>query len=77
VGVVGAAALVGAFVGAITGALQMVLRDRDSDSGMLQQRLGQATAMCCGIRPRYVRFLAVNVGSTVSPRLLPLEQEQM
>ena len=41
VGVVGAAALVGAFVGAITGALQVLLRNRDSDSDMVEQRLGQ------------------------------------
>ena len=40
-GVVGAAALVGAFVGAITGALQVLLRNRDSNSEMVEQRLGQ------------------------------------
>jgi hypothetical protein len=63
--VVGAAALVGAFIGAITGALQVLLRNRDSDSDMVEQRL-PTIAMCCGIRPRQGRFLAVNVGSTVS-----------
>jgi AcrR family transcriptional regulator len=42
---VDAAALVGAFVGAITGAMQVLLRDRDPDPDMVRQRLRQATAI--------------------------------
>jgi AcrR family transcriptional regulator len=44
-----AAALVGAFVGAITGALQVLLGDRDPDPDMVRQRLGQATTIA--LRP--------------------------
>jgi AcrR family transcriptional regulator len=44
-----AAALVGAFVGAITGALQVLLRDRDPDPDIVRQRLRQATAIA--LRP--------------------------
>jgi AcrR family transcriptional regulator len=40
-----AAALVGAFIGAITGALQVLLRDRDPDPNMVRQRLAQATTI--------------------------------
>jgi AcrR family transcriptional regulator len=43
------AALVGAFVGAITAALQVLLRDRDPDPDLVQQRLRQATAIA--LRP--------------------------
>jgi AcrR family transcriptional regulator len=44
-----AAALVGAFVGAITGALQVLLRDPDPDPDAMRRRLGQATAIA--LRP--------------------------
>lgn len=43
------AALVGAFVGAIAAALQVLLRDRDPDPDLVQQRLRQATAIA--LRP--------------------------
>jgi AcrR family transcriptional regulator len=44
-----AAALVGAFVGAITQALQVLLRDRDPDPDTVRQRLRQATTIA--LRP--------------------------
>jgi hypothetical protein len=40
VAVVGAAALVGGFNGATTGAFPVLLRDRDSDSDVVRRRLG-------------------------------------
>jgi AcrR family transcriptional regulator len=43
------AALVGAFVGAISAALQVLLRDRDPDPDLVRQRLRQATAIA--LRP--------------------------
>jgi AcrR family transcriptional regulator len=43
------AAVVGAFVGAIAAALQVLLRDRDPDPDLVQQRLRQATAIA--LRP--------------------------
>jgi AcrR family transcriptional regulator len=44
-----AAALVGAFVGAVAGALDVLLRDQDADAGMLRDRLQGATAVA--LRP--------------------------
>jgi AcrR family transcriptional regulator len=44
-----AAALVGAFAGAITGALQVLLRDSEPDVDTVRQRLGQAAAVA--LRP--------------------------
>ena len=44
-----AAALVGAFVGAITGALQVLLRDHDPDPDVVRLRLRQATTIA--LRP--------------------------
>jgi AcrR family transcriptional regulator len=43
------AALVGAFVGAIAAALQVLLRDRDPDPDLVRQRLRQATTIA--LRP--------------------------
>jgi AcrR family transcriptional regulator len=46
---VGAAALVGAFVGAVTGALEALLAEEDIDPGRVRDRLRQATAVA--LRP--------------------------
>jgi hypothetical protein len=43
------AALVGAFVGAVGGALEVLLRDHDADTGVLRERLQRATAVA--LRP--------------------------
>jgi hypothetical protein len=44
-----AAALVGAFVGAIGGALEVLLRDGHADPDLLQERMQRATAVA--LRP--------------------------